>query len=276
MTVASEISRLQCAKADIRQAIIDKWVSVWANLTLDDYAACISDIPTWPTIRYADILAVWWWGWAGWWWAASWWWAGGWVKLEYHMQLIEDSYCIKVWAWWGWQSHWCPTCIGDIICAPWWHLWGFWQWTTNYEPWYAGSWWNITGYTGSIYWNKWWDRYWENGWWWGWWAWWPWCNWSYRKWGDWWLWVTLDISWSNEIYWAGWAWTWEWWGGTTLSWCWRWWTSSYWGWVSGVAIIRYKTDWSDCINCATWWCKYVCWDYTSHCFTSDWTFTIVS
>ena len=65
MTIASEISRLQCAKSDIRQAIVDKWVSVWANLTIDEYASCISEISVWGTPVCIDLLMVWWWGW-GW------------------------------------------------------------------------------------------------------------------------------------------------------------------------------------------------------------------
>ena len=47
-------------------------------------------------------------------------------------------------------------------------------------------------------------------------------------------------------------------------------------WCPWIAVVRYKTDWSMWINCATWWCVYCCNWYTIHCFTSDWTFCIVS
>ena len=40
MTIASEISRLQCAKADIKTSIENKGVSVSSSLTLDEYSCC--------------------------------------------------------------------------------------------------------------------------------------------------------------------------------------------------------------------------------------------
>lgn len=46
MTIASEISRLQCAKNEIKTAIADKWVSIWSNVKLDDYCSCIKNIPS--------------------------------------------------------------------------------------------------------------------------------------------------------------------------------------------------------------------------------------
>ena len=44
MTIASEITRLQWAKADIKTAIENKWVSVPANVKLDSYDDYISQI----------------------------------------------------------------------------------------------------------------------------------------------------------------------------------------------------------------------------------------
>jgi hypothetical protein len=38
-----------------------------------------------------------------------------------------------------------------------------------------------------------------------------------------------------------------------------------------VFILRYPTSaWYN----MTWGCKYTCWNYTIHCFTSDWTLTV--
>lgn len=54
MTIASEISRLQTAKASIKAAIESKWVTVPSSATLDSYATYINAItctcPFWETI----------------------------------------------------------------------------------------------------------------------------------------------------------------------------------------------------------------------------------
>lgn len=44
MTIASEISRLQTAKADIKTAIENKWVEVWSSIKLDYYHDYIDQI----------------------------------------------------------------------------------------------------------------------------------------------------------------------------------------------------------------------------------------
>lgn len=46
MSIASEISRIQTAKADIKSAIEGKGVPVSSSAKLDDYAALISAIST--------------------------------------------------------------------------------------------------------------------------------------------------------------------------------------------------------------------------------------
>ena len=46
MTIASEISRLQCAKADIKTAIESKGITISDSIKIDEYANCIEDIPT--------------------------------------------------------------------------------------------------------------------------------------------------------------------------------------------------------------------------------------
>lgn len=47
MTIASEITRLQWAKADIKTAIENKWVAVPANAKLDTYNTYINQIKWW-------------------------------------------------------------------------------------------------------------------------------------------------------------------------------------------------------------------------------------
>lgn len=46
MTIASEITRLQWAKADARTSIINKWVDVPANASVEDYHTYIDQIKT--------------------------------------------------------------------------------------------------------------------------------------------------------------------------------------------------------------------------------------
>ena len=52
MTVASEITRLQTAKADIKTAIQGKWVSVPASAKLDTYDTYINQIDTGAAIKW--------------------------------------------------------------------------------------------------------------------------------------------------------------------------------------------------------------------------------
>ena len=46
MSIASEITRLQNAKASLKSSIEAKGVTVSANATLDAYPALVDDIPT--------------------------------------------------------------------------------------------------------------------------------------------------------------------------------------------------------------------------------------
>jgi len=316
MTIASEITRLQWAKADIKTAIENKWVTVW-NITLDNYAACIDAIPVWPTYYCLDLMLVWW-GWA-WWqgrsWTASWawWWWAGWVVLQcrYMTECMES--CITIWAGGipinncygnnGWNTTW------FWLVACWW--WGGWGGTACGCSWWSGWWGGGNGRCRWewIYWqwNPWWIWYMitnsENGWWGGGWAWWAWSdgykyNSNYAWWWKWWDWICTNFSWTVMcIAWGWWGsgrckcaewWMW-WWGcGVGCNWTcyWAWW----WGrqycngvcagcWYQWVAIVRYPADWSYWINSATWWTvssKTIDGKtYCVHCFTSDWTFTIV-
>lgn len=49
MTIASEITRLQWAKADIKTSIENKWVTVPSSAKLDDYSSYVDQIVQWWT-----------------------------------------------------------------------------------------------------------------------------------------------------------------------------------------------------------------------------------
>ena len=66
MTVASEIQRLQWAKADIKTAIENKWITVPSSATLDEYH------------NYVDQIITWWWI--------------GWLKLYPHLVWAPRAY----------------------------------------------------------------------------------------------------------------------------------------------------------------------------------------
>jgi hypothetical protein len=55
MTIASEITRLQWAKTSARTSIINKWVNVPANVTVDTYHSYIDQIQQWD----GGILSSW-------------------------------------------------------------------------------------------------------------------------------------------------------------------------------------------------------------------------
>lgn len=316
MTIASEISRLQCAKADICTAIENKGVTVW-NITLDEYAACINAIPTWKTYYCLDVLLVWG-GWA-WWqgrtWYASWgWWGAGWVILQCRFMTECTESCITIWAGGtpinnnyghnGWNTTW------FWLVAYWWG--GAWWGTANGCSWWSwgwGGWYGRCRWEWTYWqWNPWWIWYMisnsENGWWGGGWAWWAWSNGykynnNYAWWWKWWDWICTNFSWTVMcIAWGWWGsgrckcadW-WLWWGGRWYGCNW----SCYWAWWWGrpyqngvcagcgyqwVAIIRYPANWDYWFSNATWWTKVSKTiegvSYCVHTFTSDWIFIIVS
>lgn len=298
MTVASEISRLQTAKACLKASIEAKWVSVGSNLTLEDYYACVDAIQTWPKTWYIDLLVVW--GWGNWWYAhrsTGWGWGWGWVIVCPSLPLSQEDTChiVTVWAWAT------DTCFDNIIATKW----GEWQilyWTACVN---WASWWWWTGWCAYWIWStwcnggtwSWWNV--NNSAWWWWWAWTPWCNWAWQVWWNWWDWIANDYSWECRYYWWWWGWgsiAWNWWT-WWLWWWWAWavgnnswwWAATYywwgWGWAGSnwdnrpwwwwwyqwVVILRYHTDWSDwLLPSSTWWCRYSCWEYTIHCFTNIW------
>lgn len=299
MTIASEISRLQWAKADIKTAIENKWVTV-GNITLDNYAACIDAIPTWSNIAVVDFLLIWWWG-GGWRCRCyNWWWGGAWQTVSMNKRALEVwTYPITIWAWWTQNVNWWDSCFDGIVAlggwAWWctsngWNGWNGWWAVANRNPWsWLHSWWKGCVVSGNGW--RWW-------WWWGW-ACWDWgnacCASNYMWWWVWWLWLCTCLTWHYECFAWGWGWKWYcwwqwcyWWGNTTGGWnwwnattCWSWWwgwpscsssSCRAWSWAWWVLIIVYPSDcgynisWANC-SCV---CNWVC----VHCFTSSWTLTV--
>lgn len=300
MTIASEISRLQCAKSDIKTAIEEKWVEVWESVTLDDYANCIAAISSWPKYWCVDVLVVWWW-WSAWGRTCSfnksaWWWWAGWVILEnwYVINSCENgSIPITVWCWWAWYvcdrvCNWWDSIFHNLIakwgwawawyncedwyCATPWTWWSWWWWYYKNCKWYWTNWQWYDGWTWGMnpswYWCSW------GGWWW---AWWVWCSWE----SDlgivpWWSAVTKTL-WDMSFY-VSWWWNWVRQSSTwCTSWptmCWWWWhASACWAsvsnWANWLVVVAYKTDGSCWIlPDSSWWIKFTCWAFTYHCFTS--------
>lgn len=290
MTIASEITRLQWAKADIKTAIVNKWVSVADSVSLSNYCDCINAISSWW--KAVEVLVVWW-GWA--WTYTFWWWWWGWV-VKTLFQISWWSATVTVGAWWTncGASWWYSQVLSwdNKVCATWWWGWAYVNGGTSWSiyinstcVWWGNAWW--TWVCDS----RWTDWYW---WWWGWWAGWAGCAWTTWNWSDWWVW----------LYWYWWWW-WGWsdrCGGTGVGAGVDWWgtwenrclkrfccnANNYWWWWGGaeryracwcqwVVDICYSIYWMSWFTSATWWnCCYVCDGMCVHRFTSNWTFTIVS
>ena len=264
-------------------------LTMWGNICIQWW---------WSTWMYVDYVIVWWWwGWWAWVGYNPWWWGGWWQVKEFYWALVMQwSCCAIVWNWGTWWT--------NNVWGNWWNSSFLWV-VANWWCWW--KWWNdnymITWWT-SWTWAVWWYAL-SSIWWWGWgWAWWFWQNSVYFSscYGWWWGWAWLYSSimqcffwwwwwgWSYEsgttwYWWIWWWWNWtaasaQWTQWTTNTWWWGWWWNhvykNWFSWGSGVVIVRYKTDWWCWINCATWWTVFCCNWYTYHCFTSNWTFTIVS
>lgn len=279
MTIASEITRIQWAKSDIRQAIIDKWVDVCADLTIDNYACCIDAIQTWWWEKYYELLVVAWW-WGGWNW---WWWA--WGVVHKTISLSDNTYNIIVWKWWcKWACsyvYWCnwwDSQFWDIIA----YWWGWW-WPCSYCACRWCNWWSWWGrwhnycYTSESYIWKWciiwleaqwrdWGNWWTNNCYlypFGWWSWW----WATQEWsgaysnhsaG-----VEFDISWENVIY--------SWWGWGGTRWCDArqaiWWSGVWWNWA--VYSNNCSADRCPATNPSTCW-SWGWWGNPCWCNPTSW------
>ena len=276
MTIASEITRLQWAKADIKTAIENKWVTVW-NITLDNYSACIDAIPTWSDVAVVDFLLLWWWGgWGGncithWWWGGAWW-----VIIWKNYALSKGSYNVTIWSWWTNAWNWGNSCFEGYV-ALWWWGGGTWCRTNcawkNWASW-GWAWWKI-----PTVWIAQQCLYVHGGWFWG-----DWCCCSSGYGWDGGIWYLTSMTWHEECFawwWGGsnwWHWMYWWWNSqSNASTCGSWWWGSnngnyYYRWWWWALIISYPSDcgynisWANC-SCV---CNWVC----VHCFTSNWTLTV--
>ena len=232
--------------------------------------------------KYVDVALVGWWGGCyndaykctGWGW--------GWVYIGTQVGLGDkSSFCVKIWAAWTASGNGWATSIENIYSVSW----GKWATCFN-NPWVWVHWWAIdyAEYqwwcyaSGSYSWYAWWwGARWNGG------------NWvsatCHACWGDWGRWVVTNFaSWTS--YWGRWGA----WNGASSSVCtgsdgvtccgygvWGW---SQWGACKWVAYIRYPSDWSYWIHCATGGTVTCCTidgkAYKIHAFTSNWTFCIVS
>lgn len=221
--------------------------------------------------KYADILLA---GWGGYGYCAGWGW--GWVYLWERVWLwSQSSFCISVWAAgsWEWCSG-CPTSMEWIRTVTWGASQCVYNWwasgrnwlSLNIHSWGVGEGTCCRGYG------------------WGWWAVGAWGRWIWASgasctvWWNWWEWVISDITGCVGYYGYGGA-------GSSHNGCWTQGYTCVWygvGWYRStsacqwVAIIRYPSDWSYWISCATGGTVTTCNWYTIHTFTCNGTFTIVS
>ena len=290
MTIASEISRLQCAKSDICTAIENKWVTVW-NITLDNYSACIDAIPTWSDVAVVDFLLLWWWGGWGKTCTTSWWWGGAWwVIIWRNYALSKGSYNVTIWSKWTNAWNWGSSCFEGYV-ALWWWGGGTWCRTNcawkNWASW-GWAWWRISTVWKAqqclyVQWHNWWAwntnwHWWGGGWFWG-----DWCCCSSGYGWDGGIWYLTSMTWHEECFawwWGGanwWHWMYWWWNSQgNASTCGSWWwgscNSNSYSWWWWALIIAYPSDcgynitWSNC-SCV---CNWVC----VHCFTSSWTLCV--
>lgn len=289
MTIASEITRLNNSKSDIKTAIENKWVTVPSTDKIDCYASCIDAIQSWNNTPFIDLLVVWWGWWWGWsYWEVAWWWGWGWWFIECKNHIIDNNFInITVWEWWKWWwisctcywrnrwwENWWDSCFWEVI-AYWWGWWwwvscceicnsywrNWWSWWWNFrESWFAfRQWWRHC----SCQWNDgWWasccyaNKHW--GWWgWAWWAWMPaWITYLFWEWNN----ITIDASTIAP---------WSWWLPIQSSISWE--SKYYWGWwgwwSSNVSCDRPWCWWGMNVNTWAWnwgatyynWCNWTNW-----------------
>lgn len=114
MTIASEITRLQWAKSDARDSIINKWVNVPNNAKLDTYHDYIDLIQTWvPQEDYDTFVSM-----------------AKWAALWYP----DISYTANHRFSW-WDSYLCK--IGNYIFMIWWYAEYFYSNWHTYFDWYV-------------------------------------------------------------------------------------------------------------------------------------------
>lgn len=270
MTIASEITRLQWAKANMKTAIVNKWVSVADSVSLSNYCDCINAIQSWGL----DLLNVA---------VQSWWYATISYPTNWSYWITDAAWGCKYTSW-DYKVH-CYT--EDWFFIP---LYNSWDKAIQYlAVWWWGAWW-----------VKWW------GWWWEvlcgvfvsnlssfniv-----VWCKWCYCCTTWWWhscIWTKVIAHWwcknNNSVWWMSWSWcAWWWlygacaaWGGWWASeaWCkwwicgsgtcycwWSWWAGKYWYWGWwGWWSSRYRWGASDGWWC--WWCGFSCPTLPTNCW----------
>lgn len=133
MTVASEITRLQTAKADIKTSVGCKWVTIPANAKLDQYAGYIDQI---KVPDYSCWTAAYWLKATLW---MCWYWSG-WLCTQY--SEINSEWNV-VWLfsshWWMWSSdcdhqwfhflrkeQWCLPYWCNVNATVWWNFFDDW------------------------------------------------------------------------------------------------------------------------------------------------------
>ena len=113
MTIASEITRLQWAKANARTSIINKWVDVPANASVEDYHTYIDQIQQWvPQEDYDLVVSIWKWAAIGYpdknsWTYVSWfWWDSFMCKIWNYVFMIGGYSYADRWSSWHWLFGW--------------------------------------------------------------------------------------------------------------------------------------------------------------------------
>lgn len=124
MTIASEIQRLQWAKADIKIAIESKDVAVPSSAKLDEYAWYVSQIVSgkwyviWWVMQWTVITT------------GQWWWNNYWWTIWTAMSVIQKDWNLFGIA--AWRHY--TSSSNDWVC----------YWTFGKQPNQAFYWWSIT------------------------------------------------------------------------------------------------------------------------------------
>lgn len=98
MTVASEISRLQTAKSNIKSSVASKWVTIPASAKLDEYSGYIDQIKTIDDtpagITWSQVY----------WWIYSVWSRQDIGSLNWCVSYATDG-LVLIWYMWSWQTY---------------------------------------------------------------------------------------------------------------------------------------------------------------------------
>ena len=159
MTIASEISRLQTAKSNIKSSIEGKWVTVPNDAKLDSYPTYINQIMGWwvfSGVKLYNNEVTWYDARPNCWWVISFeeWWNLYWCCWAIQEKWSSnDAYCCfytfrKIWTW-------------DIdYTYNRWDYYNWYYWSNNVDSWSAyTNWTNIKFYIFSRYYPAAWNTY---------------------------------------------------------------------------------------------------------------------